>query len=123
MSRSENNHDRRGAPISSRIYSEPIERSVPGRPRTSQVNPVRIVEEAVWDIRDNVSYVSWNRDSASDSEPHPNIIIEHVFPFMELDHSLLADKNRTTKFQSSLISNKSNLFVNVRTNSILGDMA
>jgi len=50
MSGSENNCDRRNAPILLQIYSEPV----PGRPKINQVNPVRIIEEALRDIRDNV---------------------------------------------------------------------
>ena len=108
--------------ISSQIYSE----SVPGRSRISQVNLVRIVEEAVRDICDvcHVLEPRYSNDSASDSESHPNIIIEHVFPFVDLDHSLLAD-NRIEQRESSLISYESNLFENAGTNSILryGDVS
>jgi len=70
--------------------------------------------------------VCWNRDIQAIAylipEPHPNIVIERVFPFVDLDHSLLAD-NRIEQREPSLISYESNLFVNARTNSIPGDMA
>jgi len=66
--------------------------------------------------------VCWNRDtvlesdSASDSESYPNIVIERVFLFVDLDHSLLAN-NRREQREPSLISYESNLFENTRANS------
>ena len=122
MSESENNRDRRNAPIPSQIYSE----LVPRRSRISQVNTVRIFEEAVRDIRDNVRRMlepRYSSDSASGSELYPNIVIERVFSFIDLDHSLLTDKSLLTRIEQrepSLISYESNLFENTRANS--GDM-
>jgi len=80
---------------------------------------VRIVEEAVRDIRNNVRRVlepRYSSDSASDSELI-RILLSSVFSFLDLDHSLLVD-NRIEQQESLLISYKNNLFVNTRTDSI-----
>jgi len=63
----------------------------------------------------------YSNNSASDSEPHLNIVIEHVFPFVDLDHSLLAV--REEQREPSLISYESNILLeNIRANSVSGDM-
>ena len=78
---------------------------------------MRIVEEAVQDIHDNVRHVlepRYSNNSASDSESHPNIVIERVFPFVDLDHNSLAD-NKSEQREPSLISYESSFKIYLKT--------
>ena len=78
---------------------------------------MRIVEEAVRDIRDNARRMletRYSSDSASDSEPHPNIVIERA---------QFTTDNKSEQRESSFISYESNLFENVCANSVLEDTA
>ena len=78
------------------LHSEPAWRAR----RISPVSPVRIVEEAVRDIRDSVRRnleTRYSSDSSPEPELHPNIIIECEFPFDEVNDSLIhnhTDENR-----------------------------
>lgn len=72
----------------SRIHSEPNR----GAHRISPLGPVRIVEEAVRDIRDSVRInleSLYSSESSPEPELHPNITVERVIPFEDTDASLL----------------------------------
>jgi len=67
------------------------------RARFTLLNPIQIVEQAVSDIRDNVRRnleAYYSSESSPELELHPNVNIEHEFPFDDLDPSIINPSER-----------------------------
>jgi len=74
------------------LHSEPARRA-----RFTLLNPIQIVEQAVSDIRDNVRRnleAYYSSESSPELELHPNVNIEHEFPFDDLDPSIINPSER-----------------------------
>jgi len=74
------------------LHSEPTRRAR----RPSSISPVRIIEEAVSDIRENVRRnleIRFSNNSSPEYEPHPNVVTEREFPFDNVDISIANNNN------------------------------
>lgn len=61
------------------------------------VSSLRVFEEAVRDIRESVRKnlnARYSNDSSPEPLLHPNIVVDRVFPFRDLDASLIQENNR-----------------------------
>jgi len=70
------------------LYSEPARRAA----RPTPLNPIRVIEQAVTDIRENVRRnleAYYSSESSPEPELHPNVNIEHEFPFDDIDLSVV----------------------------------
>jgi len=75
------------------LHSEPSRRAR----RPSSVSPVRVIEEAVSDIRESVRRnleTRYSSESSPEHELHPNVVIEREFSFDNVDINITTDNNR-----------------------------
>ncbi|XP_039315510.1 uncharacterized protein LOC113006333 [Solenopsis invicta] len=88
MSRSEPSSPHNPERNTSWLHSEPGARAR----RPDALSPVRVIAEAVQDIRNSVRRNlerHFSSDSASETELPPNVVVEREFPFNELDPSII----------------------------------
>jgi len=86
MSDGEIDRRRPAARNTSWLHSEPARRAG----RSTPLSPVRIIEQAVTDIRENVRRnleAYYSSESSPEPELHPNVNIEREFPFDNIDSS------------------------------------
>jgi len=70
------------------LHSEPARRAA----RPTPLSPIRVIEQAVTDIRENVRRnleAYYSSESSPESELHPNVNIEREFPFDNIDPSII----------------------------------
>jgi len=70
------------------LHSEPARRAA----RPTPLNPIRVIEQAVSDIRENVRRnleAYYSSESSPEPELHPNVNIEREFPFDDIDPSVV----------------------------------
>jgi len=75
------------------LHSEPARRTR----RPTPLSPIRIVEQAVIDIRESVRRnleAYYSSESSPEPELHPNINIEREFPFDDIDPSIINHNGR-----------------------------
>jgi len=68
------------------LHSEPARRAV----RPTPLNPIRVIEQAVSDIRENIRRnIEAYYSSSPEPELHPNVNVEREFPFDDIDPSVI----------------------------------
>lgn len=80
------------------LHSEPSRRA-----RVSLLSPLRILEQTVSDICDCVKRnleTRYSNESSPESETYPNVVVERVFPFDEIDNSLIPDNPDENRLHS-----------------------
>ena len=88
MSRSEPNSPHNHGRNTSWLHSDPGVRAR----KPNALSPVRVIIEAVQDIRNSVRRNlerHYSNDSAPEPELSPNVVVEREFPFDELDASII----------------------------------
>jgi len=75
------------------LHSKPARRAA----RSTLLNPIQVIEQAVSDIRDNVRRnleAYYSSESSPEPELHPNVNIEREFPFDDTDPSIINPSER-----------------------------